>query len=186
MSAFPLRSNLVMFFFCLLAATGPAWCDDAAGLTGPVIKDFGPVMAVEPQFNLLPEGHYRVVFDVAQSAEDPAAMNRSIESAARFLNMHARAGIDPANLEVAVVLHGGAGKDALANTAYHSRYGIENPNSSLLLALKSAGVQIWLCGQTAAYRGFGADELHPSAGLALSAMTVLTRLQTEGWALLPW
>jgi len=180
------RSLSILFFVCLLATTNPAWSDNAGITTGPVIEGFGPVVNVEPQFNLLPETHYRVVFDVSETPEDPAALNRSIESAARFLNMHARSGIDPANIEVAIVLHGGAGKDVLANEAYRSRFGVDNPNSGLLLALKSAGVQVWLCGQTAGYRGFGADELHPSAGLALSAMTVLTRLQNEGWALIPW
>jgi len=181
-----LRVSLVLVFSGLLAASGPAWCDDLPGETGPVIEAYGPVLAVQSQFNLLPDRHYRTVFNVSRSADDPAGLNRSIESAARFLNMHARAGIDPDHLEVALVVHGGAAKDLLADDAYRSRYGIDNPNSALLTALRSAGVQIWLCAQSAAYQGIRAEEMHSAAGMALSAMTVLTRLQSEGWALLDW
>jgi hypothetical protein len=46
-------------------------------------------------------------------------------------------------------------------------------------------VTIYLCGQSASFGGFAFDEMHPSITMALSAMTVLTRLQLEGWALLP-
>jgi len=43
-------------------------------------------------------------------------LNRSIESAARFLNMHARSGIPPQNLELAIVLHGSGARAAPADS----------------------------------------------------------------------
>lgn len=44
---------------------------------------------------------------------------------------------------------------------------------------------IYLCGQTAGFRGYQASELHSSVTMATSAMTMLTQLQSEGWSLLP-
>jgi len=153
---------------------------------GPVIENYGPVYSVpDATFKLDPTIHYRSVMDVSDSPKDIDALNRRIESAARFLNMHARSGIPVANLELAVVLHGQAGKDALSDLAYRKRFGSANPNTAMLAALNDAGVKIYLCGQTAAYREFGADELNPAVSLATSAMTALTRLQAEGWSLLP-
>jgi intracellular sulfur oxidation DsrE/DsrF family protein len=153
--------------------------------TGPVIANMGPYYNIPDSFNLQAGVHYRAVMDVADGPEDTAALNRGIESAARFLNMHAASGIAASDMEFALVLHGGAAKAALSNTAYRQRFQSDNPNDALLSALTDAGVKIYLCGQSASFGGFAADEIHPSITMALSAMTVLTRLQVEGWALLP-
>jgi len=176
--------KIVFLVQVLLLSPLPAESDEVR--LGPVIEQFGPVYDVPSiGFKLDPEIRYRSVMDVSASPESAAELNRSIESAARFLNMHARAGVPASNLELAVVLHGSAGKDALSDKAYAIRFGTNNPNTQLLHALKEAGVEIYLCGQTAGFRGFAAEELNPVVSLATSAMTVLTRLQVEGWALLP-
>ena len=46
--------------------------------------------------------------------------------------------------------------------------------------------KIYLCGQTAAYRGFAAAELNPVVTMALSAMTAHVFLQSEGYTLIPF
>jgi intracellular sulfur oxidation DsrE/DsrF family protein len=171
----------VVFF---LAAPGLVYAQSAERKTGPVIENYGAVFEVSDAWGLRNDVVYRTVKDVSTSP-DAAEVNREIDSAARFLNMQVRAGVPRANLEVAVVLHGDAGKDALANEAYRARFGTDNPNDELLNALSQAGVAVYLCGQTAAGRGFQRSELHKSVTLAVSAMTVLTRLQAEGWSLLP-
>ncbi|MFQ5537802.1 MAG: hypothetical protein ACE5GJ_10150 [Gemmatimonadota bacterium] len=62
---------------------------------GPVIQGFGPSFAVQdPDFPTPKDEVLRVVLDVSQGGDDPARVNRRIETVARFLNMHARA--DPA------------------------------------------------------------------------------------------
>jgi intracellular sulfur oxidation DsrE/DsrF family protein len=153
--------------------------------TGPVVADFGPVFEVpEAEFPLDPEANYWAVFDVAQSEGDPAERNRRLESAARYLNMHARSGVDPRRMRVALVVHGGAGKDLLDDGAYRERHGVGNPNTALLTALDQAGVEIYLCGQTAAARNLPADSLAGPVTMALSAMTVLVALQNDGYRLI--
>ena len=124
--------------------------------------------------------------DVSASEDFSDDVNRRLESAARFLNMHARNGIDPKNIEFVIVVHGSAAKDLLKDEAYEARFDGPNPNSAMLAALHEAGVRIYLCGQTAAHRGFSAEELNPVVSVALSAMTVHVRLQSEGYTLIPF
>lgn len=149
---------------------------------GPVVGGHGPVYPVpEGSYNLDPEQSYRVIMDIGKGPDDPALLNRSIESAARFLNMHARNGIDPGKLELAVVLHGSGARAALDKAAYEKHFGTANPSQSLLGELGQAGVRIYLCGQTAAFYGYAPADLLPQVTMAVSAMTVHVRLQQEGY-----
>ena len=160
----------------------------AAGLRGaepqfgPVVEHHGPVYAVpDGSFNLNASQAYKVLMDVGKGPDDPAEMNRSIESAARFLNLHARQGIDPGKLELAVVLHGSGARAALDEEVHQRQFGVSNPNRALLAELGEAGVRIYLCGQTASYYGYAPEDLLPQVTMAVSAMTVHVRLQQEGY-----
>ena len=155
--------------------------------TGPVIKDFGPVFEVPGNpLNLDKGKHYKVSMDVSATSENTGDLNRRLESAARFLNLHASNGIDPDDIEFAIIVHGSAGKDLLKDAAYKARFDQPNPNTALLNALGEAGVNIYLCGQTAAYRGLAAEELNPIVTMALSAMTAHVHLQSQGYTLIPF
>jgi len=154
--------------------------------TGPAIANYGPVFDIPAaQFKLQPARPWKVVFDLASSPEDRSAINRRIESIARFINMHARSGIPLDQMQIVAVMHGGASKDALSDSAYIKRYGQKNPNTELIMVLKEAGVTFWLCGQSAGFGNIATEELAGPVGLALSAMTVIAQLQTEGYSLLP-
>jgi intracellular sulfur oxidation DsrE/DsrF family protein len=166
-----------------LVALLPASAAVAAGpVTGPVVKGYGPVFEVPADaLRLRPEILYKVSMDVSATGPDNESRNRSIESAARFLNMHAGNGI-----EFVLVVHGPAARDLLTDAAYRTRFQAPNPNTGLLSALGEAGVTIFICGQTAAYNGYAPDDFHPAVTQALSAMTAHVRLQTEGFALIPF
>jgi intracellular sulfur oxidation DsrE/DsrF family protein len=154
---------------------------------GPVVKTFGPVFAPpENAYNLAPDVHYKVSMDVSRTGDFPEDRNRSIESAARFLNMHARNGIPPENLEFALIVHGPATKDLLTDAAYQARYEEANPNTAMLRELEQAGVKIYLCSQSAAYKNFTWNEFNPAVTIAVSAMTAHVRLQQEGYTLIPF
>lgn len=153
--------------------------------TGPVIAGYGPVYDVaSPDFSTPLDLDYRLVFDVKTAPADTTAINPAIETLARFLNMHARAGVPRERMQLAMVLHGGAGKDALGHEAFRERYGHDNPNLELIESLAEAGVQIILCGQTAMHRGLPPERLAGPVQVALSAMTALTSLQAQGYALI--
>ena len=156
-------------------------------VTGPAVEGYGPVYPVtDGAFNLSNDRHYKVSKDLSSSDEDNSKLNRGLESVARFLNMQARSGTSMNQLEMAVIVHGRAAKDLLTDAAYKARFGISNPNTGLLAGLEKAGVDIYLCGQTAAYRGFDDKELNASVTMALSAMTAHVQLQTEGYTLIPF
>ena len=152
---------------------------------GPIIKGFGPAADVpNSDFPIDTERTHKIVFDVSKSSEDPEAVNSGIESLARYLNMHARAGVPAENMELVLVVHGGAGKDLLNNEAYQQRLQVDNPNIPLLNELAAAGVKSYICGQTAAFRGYKKEDLAKTAGLALSALSVLEELQHQGFSLI--
>jgi intracellular sulfur oxidation DsrE/DsrF family protein len=173
---------------CILLAAG-ACCGTASAAPepGPVIEEFGPVYYVPDEpLDVSPDTHWKVVFDVAGVPEEQDVLNHRIETVARFLNMHARAGIDPDRIEVAIVFHGRATRAILNQVAFERRYGRANPDRELLDALTDAGVSVYVCGQSAAAYGFDPAELVGDAKLSLSAMTALVRLQSDGYALIPW
>lgn len=151
--------------------------------TGPVIDAFGPVYEIDSPDFATPSGPVRAVFDVSEGAARPDEVNRRIESLARFLNMHARAGVPVDRMELALVVHGSAGVELLGDAGYRKRHGVDNPTLPLLKALMDEGVQVILCGQTQSARGLGRDELAGGVQVALSAMTALVALQERGFRL---
>ena len=151
-------------------------------VTGPVIENFGPVYAVpKGSFNLEPDCQYKVLMDIGKGPDDPSELNRYIESAARFLNMQSRNGIKQENIKLAFVLHGSGTHAALNDEAYSEHFLVPNANKGLIKALDKAGVDVYVCGQSAAYNGYSSKELLPEVKIAVSAMTVHVRLQQEGY-----
>ncbi|AWX46245.1 hypothetical protein HME9304_03277 [Flagellimonas maritima] len=152
---------------------------------GPIIEDFGKVWPIEnPDFKTNTNMDYKVVFDVMNSPESHTEINRTIETAARFLNMHAQAGVPPEQLKVTLVVHNKASKDIIQNDAYKKRYGVVNPNYEMVKSLMDTGVEVVFCGQSSKSRDFPKEELIPNVKVALSAMTVLIQLQNEGYQLI--
>ncbi len=153
--------------------------------TGPIIKDYGKVWTIEnPDFKVNPEKEYKAVFDIMNSPESHDRVNASIETAARFLNMHAQSGVPAKNLKVALVVHNKASKDVIDNDAYKKKYGTDNPNQELIKALIDAGGQIIFCGQSSVSRGYPREDLIEGVQLSLSAMTALIQLQDEDYRLI--
>ncbi|MEB8328964.1 DsrE family protein [Flavobacteriaceae bacterium KMM 6897] len=151
---------------------------------GPLIEGYGKVYQVEnPDVIVDVHKTFKVVFDVTSSSESMGELNLSLETAARFLNMHAQAGVPKDQLKVALVVHSKAAKDLLNDTAYHARYQMENPNSNLVKVLMKADVQVILCGQSAGSRGFDRSEIMPGVQISLSAMTALIQLNGEGYTI---
>lgn len=145
---------------------------------GPLIEDYGPTYPVDDRDVPLREDFvYKAVFDIAQDPVE-GSVNRNFVSVARFLNMHARNGVSTENMDLAVVVHGPAVKNLLETS--------DNPNLALIARLREAGVEIYVCGQSMAFGGFARGDLTGGVKIGLSAMTVLTILQSDGYVLLPW
>jgi intracellular sulfur oxidation DsrE/DsrF family protein len=169
-----MRSIILMFF--LFGLPLAAYADLSAFSTGPAIEDFGPVADVDVTYPVPEDAVLRHSFDVGTQAED-GALNRTLESAARFINMHARAGIDLDRIELAVVVHGKAVHDVADESS---------SSAELVAALVEHGVSIIVCGQSAAYYDVSTDELLPGVDMAVSAMTAHALLQQQGYTLNPF
>lgn len=141
-------------------------------------------MIDDPDYKTLLDQPLKVVFDIMNSPESPEALNTSIETAARFLNMHAQAGVPLEHLKVVLVVHNKASKDIITNTAYLKRYGVQNPNKKMIEALFNAGAEIIFCGQSSFSRAFPRSETIEGVQFGLSAMTALIQLQNEGYRLI--
>ncbi|MDY8135485.1 DsrE family protein [Aquimarina sp. 2201CG5-10] len=154
-------------------------------IPGKIISEYGKTYQVQaPDFKTDIHSDLKAVFDIGRSFNDSTKVNPLINTAARYLNMHTESGVPFKNLKVALVIHGSAAFDILNNQMYKKKYGIDNPNAPLIKALSEKGVQIILCGQTAAYRKIIKKDVLPEIQFALSAMTALVQLQNNNYRLI--
>ena len=158
----------------LALLASPVAAQDAPA--SPVPAEFGPVAAVEGATPLPADVRFKVAFDTAQRTD--GELNRTMVSAARFLNMHAAAGVPVDRQQLAVVVHGLAVRDVTTEAA--------GPNAPLVAALIAAGARVIVCGQSAASLNVAKSDLLPGVELALSAMTAHALLQQDGYTLNPF
>ncbi|NNC38161.1 MAG: hypothetical protein EX271_00385 [Acidimicrobiales bacterium] len=167
-----------------LAFAGPD--DFTAGETIPNYGKIAPVDVDQPVHNY---SKFKIAFDTAKAA-NPGELNRTLTSAARFINMHAEAGVKLKNIKLAVVIHGGATRDVAKNDYYHGHQDSEdikdNANAELVKTLLNNGVEIYVCGQSATYYDLNNEDLLPGVQMSLSAMTAHALLQQKGYTLNPF
>lgn len=155
-------------------------------MKGPIFKNYGPVFKIEnTDTPLVQDTKYKVFFDVAEASKKTTSLNRRIESVARYINMHAMNGVKLEDMDIAVVLHGSATRDALNSKAYDKQYLSSNPTLDLIEQLHSRGVKFYQCGQSLYFKQHTKSDLAPQVQLALSAMTASTQLQSDGYTLIP-
>ncbi|MGB3167263.1 MAG: DsrE family protein [Alteraurantiacibacter sp.] len=172
-----------------LALSAPAAAQDIEWQLGPVFEEFGPHVTVEGVEPFTPDTAFAHSFDVADRSPD--RRNRGFESAARFVNMHAANGVDPAQIRTAMVVHGSAVLDVLTDEAQAARAtdGEEpapNPSGAMVRAMLSQGVRFIVCGQSAAGQDVSREDLIPGVEMALSAMTAHALLQQQGYTVNPF
>lgn len=169
------------FFIFLLAILGQAQTIEK----GIVLKDYGQFYKIQnPDFNLNPQQKYQVIFDIRKATNDVNELNPLLDVVARFINMHVAQGIPLENLSMVVVFHGSATKDVLSQKAYKKKFRKENPNLDLLNKLDELGVKLYVCGQTALRYDFQKEDVAKSVKFALSALSVLTQYQSDGYQLI--
>lgn len=126
----------------------------------------------------------KIIFDIMADSK-PEELNKGLESVARYLNLNAEAGLKPADVKLALVLHGPATKAALNDAAYAKLIAApKNPNLQLIHELKACGVEVFVCGQSLARNKFAPAEVAGDVTVAVSAMTVNANKQQDGYAYL--
>ncbi len=167
-----------------LPSDGQAKKPTAITYSNPVVKRYGKVVQL-PNAAQQPRDGSKICVDVTKGGE-PGELNSAIEKVAKFVNIYHGAGKRPAELRLAVVLHGDATLAALNGDVYAKRFGTsENPNFDCLHELHEAGVEIYVCGQSLISQGAQPDDVVVFVDVAVSALTALANLQADGYGYLP-
>lgn len=153
----------------------------------PAVPNFGGVFAIENAAPVPdPKLKYNIVMELSMASEKPDDLNFAINNVARLLNLHALAGIPKENVHVVVAIHGEAAYCLMNNEAYQKKYKTTNPNLPLLTALKNAGAELYVCGQSLFARNINRQTLAPEVTVALSMITTVTTYQLKGYAFLKY
>lgn len=168
----------------LLAA--PAGAQTAAFHPGPVFPDMAPIATIASDMPIPAGTVLKHVYDTS-AASPPGTRSRAHETAARFVNVHAEAGVPATAINVAIVAHGPAIIDLLTPAAYAARHpGQANASAAAVTALVARNVGFYVCGQSAAAQGIAKADLLPGVKMSLSASSAHALLQMQGYTLNPF
>ncbi|MDN3203183.1 DsrE family protein [Algoriphagus sediminis] len=171
---------ILPIFLCLIALQ--AYSQSAQY---PIVKGHGGIYEIENATERPdPNREYKIIVDLTSAANSPAQVNRWVDNIARMMNLHGLAGVPKENLHVKVVVHGGAAFSLLNDENYQERYQTDNPNLEVYDALKAAGAEIYVCGQSLIARNLDSEDLWPDVQVALSALTTITTYVPEGYTYL--
>lgn len=151
----------------------------------PVISGYGKIehfdaIAEMPDSEL----EYKLIFDITADRE-MEGVNIGLWKIARVINMLGASNISKDKIHIVAAIHGAATFATLNDDAYQEKYRKVNPNNELLKLLNKSGVELFVCAQATASRGYKATDLNPNTKLALSAMSVIANYQLRGYALIP-
>ncbi|MBH0000378.1 MULTISPECIES: DsrE family protein [Pseudoalteromonas] len=150
-----------------------------------LIKDFGYFYSVPEHVPINDSTVFKIAFDVGDGAKK-GEQNNSMNSLARFINMHVAHGVKPDNIQLALVVHGSASVDVLANSEYKERFKADNKNQSLIKQLLANNTVVYVCGQSATHYKVAPEQLIEGVQMSLSAMTAHAQLQQQGYTLNPF
>lgn len=162
------------------------------GVSFPVIHDNGAFVFQVKDIDESPDPklNYNVVFDFTSFAEwkkdvvDSSKINWGLQQVGRVLNLHAASGIPLDKIHFVVAIHGRAVKTFLNDAAYQDTYHTTNPNIPLIRELQKAGVKFVMCGQITTFMKVDKAMLLPGIKMSLTAQTVLTNYQAQGYSLM--
>jgi intracellular sulfur oxidation DsrE/DsrF family protein len=125
---------------------------------------------------------YRVLFDMAAAPATPSDVNPMLQTAARYLNTLAKAGVPADRRKLAVIIHQGGTPAVLKNAEYKARNrGQDNPNIPLMQALARAGVELHVCGKGVLGAKIDPSDIQPEVQLDLWALTTIVDFVQRGY-----
>lgn len=152
--------------------------------THPIVEGFGAVRPVARDVEA-PRPGAKVIFDVTAETKE-GAPNKGLDRAAKLLNLYGLAGRKASDVSIAIVLHGGATRSALSDdAAKRLELGESNPDLKLIEKLRAAGVEVLVCGQSLAEKGYALEDVSPDVVVAFSAMTTVVNRQADGYSYVP-
>jgi intracellular sulfur oxidation DsrE/DsrF family protein len=153
-------------------------------LSNPVIAGHGAVVQL-PDAAQQPRSGTKLLVNLT-AGSDADQLNAGLEKVAKYLNIFAGGGAKPAEVKIAVVFHGDATLAVLNQDAYAKKFNTDgNPNLKLLEELQKSGVELYVCGQSLISKGSDPKDVSPFVQTAVSALTAVVNLQTDGYAYVP-
>jgi intracellular sulfur oxidation DsrE/DsrF family protein len=129
---------------------------------------------------------YKLLINMTQWSKDTSAIrqiNGGLAEVGRIINLHIAAGIPKENLDIAMVVHGGALNVYLTNEAYRKKFNVDNPNLDILKQFTSIKTRLLACGQAELFFNIPAADMIPDVKTALTAKVVLSTYQLKGYVL---
>lgn len=174
-----------LFAFTVMICISNCYSQKNKTSTGPVFEEFGYVYSIENADLLLDtDKKYKVIFDVYSDEKKSSQMNALINTVARFMNMHGQQGVKEENMDIVVVLHGAATKNALTEKKFKKLFKTKHPNSELIEALVAKNVKIYVCGQSMKSKDYKASDISENVKISLSALTALVKYESEGYQII--
>jgi len=151
----------------------------------PIVKGYGGIFEIKDATER-PDGtlEYKILVDLASAAENDKEISRWVDNVARLMNLHGLAGVTKEKIHVKVVVHGGGVFTLLNDAKYQEKYQVDNPNLKVYEALREAGAEIMICGQSMVMRKLSKEDLWPGVKIAHSALTTITTYVPQGYVML--
>lgn len=139
-----------------------------------------------PRTTFVPDtkASYKYFWNHTDSAAT-GAVNPGFLMVARMYNALRTDGVPAKQIKLAIVIHGHATADLMANAPYKARTGRDNPNIAILEQLAKNGVDIIVCGQALFNRNVPRDDLLPLVQVARSAGYAHVLLAAKGYSTTP-
>lgn len=151
----------------------------------PIVKGYGGIYEIADATERPdPSLEYKIIVDLTSPSDDYKEISRWVDNVARLMNLHGLAGVPKNKIKVKVVIHGGGIFTLLNDENYQKRNEVANPNIKVYEALKEAGAEIYVCGQSLIARNLKTSDLWPGVIIAHSAMTTITTYVPQGYVLL--
>lgn len=178
-----MRKFLLSFLFLFFLGSPLLWAQSKAQF--PIVKNYGGIYEIPDATERPdPKKEYKIIVDMTSGPTNPAQISRWVDNIARMMNLHGLAGVPKENLHVKVVVHGGAIYTILNDEKYQERHQVDNPNLPVYDALKEAGAEFYVCGQSMIARDMKKEDIWPGTQIAHSALTTLTTYVPQGYVLL--
>lgn len=158
--------------------------DQSQDITYPAIANHGGMVRL-PDAAQQPRDWTKLLVDLTTGG-DADKLNSGLTKVAKYVNIYAGGGAEPADVKIAIVFHGDATLTILNDDAYSAKFNTEgNPNLKLLRQLHESGVEFYVCGQSLISKGATPDDVAVFIKTAVSALTAVVNLQADGFAYVP-
>ena len=144
----------------------------------------GAAPEVRAMVKVDPRALYKVVYDI-HSTETEAGISKGLYYARGLIEAYRKQGVEPAQLDIHLVLHGGAAKNLLVDDAYQKAVDdlfAVNLNAKITQDLLDLGVDVEICHSVMRAKGWKPADVLPGVTIVHDGYTRLVKLQNDGYA----